>query len=595
MTSIACRVVCFAGLALALTVPSSAEKLTVEGPAVELPTYTVKEAAMLPEPESWRYARFGNFEVLSNASEGKTKSLLKDFQLFSAALDVVWPAVQPRSTSPVSLILCTQNRMFQRFFPANFADRSEVESSSSVFLHRGEHGAIVINFAPENTAVVGDDVASHTLADLGVATFSLEIDQTKLLQREYVHFLISRFEQKPPAWFAEGLAQLLSEMTYDEKHITFAKLEDPNEISAEQAMAQSRAKAAASDGDPVDPAMATAPAEDRSFQASLGKSGLLSFPALFAVQSDSPTARNTLGSKWAKQSYAFVHLCLYGEHHRYQKGLFQFLARTAKEPVTEALFKECFGESYNSMGIVLRGYIDVASHQHFEWKLKAGGKGFAELPSIALREATQAEIGRIKGDALLMADRADLARQEMLTAYLRGERDPNLLAAFGLEEVIRGDVERGGKLLNAAVAAKVDRPDAYVALARLRFVAAVAKNGENHPFSRVEAGEIITLVHAGFQRAPQSLALYEMLAQTWLRVDEKIRHDDALLLLQGAARYPDQAGLTYDTARLAASIGAFDAASALTEHGLIIAGDPETKAAFQELKTTLATRGGKRE
>jgi len=59
---------------------------------VKLPTFQVNESPDLPPPESWRYARVGNFEVLSNASDRATRNLLADFAMFTRAMSLVWPA-----------------------------------------------------------------------------------------------------------------------------------------------------------------------------------------------------------------------------------------------------------------------------------------------------------------------------------------------------------------------------------------------------------------------------------------------------------------------------------------------------------------------
>src|SRR6185503_4796758 len=115
---------------------------------------------------------------------------------------------------------------------------------------------------------------------------------------------------------------------------------------------------------------------------------------------------------------------------------------SAKEGVSEALFKECFrfpkgkdkdGKeifremSYKDMLMEIRGYCDFTM---YEAKLLKSVKGGPDLivtpPPLALREATQAEIGRIKGEAMNLGGHTKEAHLEMTTAYRRGERDPNL-------------------------------------------------------------------------------------------------------------------------------------------------------------------------
>jgi hypothetical protein len=81
-------------------------------PIVELPKYVVTDTRELPEPEKWRYAEITGFEILTNASDAKTRRLLGEFQLFNAALGVVWPAIQPSSAEPATFILCGRGDKF---------------------------------------------------------------------------------------------------------------------------------------------------------------------------------------------------------------------------------------------------------------------------------------------------------------------------------------------------------------------------------------------------------------------------------------------------------------------------------------------------
>jgi hypothetical protein len=160
----------------------------------------------------------------------------------------------------------------------------------------------------------------------------------------------------------------------------------------------------------------------------------MGFPEMFAVKRDSALAQNPVGSAWAKQCYAFVHMCLYGEGQRYQKGFIKFLTRLVQEEPSEALFKECFGESYRSMGASLRGYVNAAAYKSMEWNAGKGSKGFADFAPITLHDASQADVGRIKGETFALAGYRDAAQIELITAYRRGERDARLLAALGLFE-----------------------------------------------------------------------------------------------------------------------------------------------------------------
>ena len=76
-------------------------------------------------------------------------------------------------------------------------------------------------------------------------------------------------------------------------------------------------------------------------------------------------------------------------------------------------------------------------------------------------------IGLVKGDAYRLAGKNDLAIAEYRTAYMRGAREPALLAGFGEAETAVSNNPRGRQLLEAASLGSVARPSAYVKLAEV--------------------------------------------------------------------------------------------------------------------------------
>ena len=68
----------------------------------------------------------------------------------------------------------------------------------------------------------------------------ISVDHDKQLYREYVRYLLSRSEPRLPAWVEEGLSQIIMRMEFDKRWIVFAKLEDPNTVSAQAAMVSSK-------------------------------------------------------------------------------------------------------------------------------------------------------------------------------------------------------------------------------------------------------------------------------------------------------------------------------------------------------------------
>src|SRR5688572_10439590 len=204
------------------------------------------------------------------------------------------------------------------------------------------------------------------------------------------------------------------------------------------------------------------------FNRLLHRRGLLPMAELLA---DPPRRRGTF---WNAQAYAFVHMCLYGRNQKYQRPFLRFVTRLDREPLSEALFKECFNMSYKNMELELRGYIGFTDYKYMQFAAKKG-QSLPDPPPFDLRDAPDAVVGRIKGEALRLGGHGADARMALIAPYVRGERDPRLLAALGLDEALAGNDDRARKFLEAAASAKTDRARAYLELARLRLKETRAK------------------------------------------------------------------------------------------------------------------------
>ncbi|MDB6113752.1 MAG: hypothetical protein JWQ62_697 [Lacunisphaera sp.] len=565
---------------------------------VELPKVSVLGRQQLPVPESWRYAKLPQFEVLSNAGDRETASMLRELQNFNSALEVVWPALHGRNSTPITLVLCEHEREFSNFLPAKSNDIAPFQGMGSIFLHAGGRAAIVLRTADTLVNIQTPSVSGNVTHGLGFLTNGVQVEPNKQLDHEYAHFLLSAVNPRMPAWFEEGLAQILIGMKLTAEHIELAKLEDPNLITAEEfeAIVAEAPEFATTHQisirklkeimtDTVVPITGV----DRDFQVTLIAGTLMSFPVLFAVSHDSALARNTVGGMWAKQAHAFVHLCLYGEGKRYQKGLLKFVTRLAAEPVSEGLFKDCFGLSYHEMDSVLRVYIDNASYTSLEWNVKKGGSGLPEPAPVTLREATQAEVGRLKGETALLAGNIDNAEAEFTMAYRRGEHDPNLLASLGIFEAQHGKAADAAKFLQAAVAAKTDSAAAYVTLARLRLDAALAATGSSGGLlSAAQVENIAAPLRLAMKQTAPDATVPELLAETWQHGADKIFREDAVLLMRGALTFPSDLKLAYQTAVLCGEAGFAKEAAIFVEHGIKYSANSGDKSRFEQLKASLA-------
>ena len=546
-------------------------------PALELPKITVTDHRPLPPPESWRYAKIPGIEILSGASDRETQKLLRDFQLFNAAIGVVWPALKTHRPLPMSLILCGPGK-FDAFKQTD--DRKVDAGEASVLLRSPEQAAIVLNFAAkvidlvpsESDAVetapsgsVTTDDPSATTDNPSATRATMEMDYYRQLYHEYVRYLLSFNQPRLPAWLEEGLAQLLMGMRVEPKFIEFAKLEDPN------------LRDLPGDGQ-----------RDHDFNRTLARGGLMTMEEFFAVTYDSPEATNQFSSRWAKQAQGLVHMWLYGEGRRYNKGFAQFVARSGREPVTEPMFKECFGMGYKNMLTAFRIYAGDTAYQHLEFNARNGG-GIPEPAPLELRDATQAEVARIKGEAETLAGHADAAHDELLAAYIRGTIDAPLLAALGMNEKVRGETVRARKFLEAAAKENVVRPRAYLELANLRLAEAqhVSTGTAPAPLSADQTRSVLQPLLIARQQPPPMPEIYELMADVWLHSSIPPAKADLAAINQGVLIFQRRPLLLLHAAELNGKYGDPAEARTMAEFGIQLSRTPDARQAFGEVLAAL--------
>jgi len=547
-----------------------AAPIPTESDVVELPTFTIQESRLLPEPESWRFAQISGFEVLSNASDGKATRLIKDFQRFHQALIAAWPPADLRSAMPSSLILCGKRGAFDAFRRAN--EQGPDVGLISLSLRDGEVSTIVIDLesttlslvTPESFTVtaapVTDDAEANVLS--GIPDFA--VSYYEQLYREYIRFVLAQVQPRSPAWFEEGISQIFMRMEFSPTTITIGKVEDPNTTS-----------------------ITANTIEDRDFNVALRRRALMPMDQLFAVEHDSRTARNPLGNLWAKQAYAFVHLCLYSGDASLQKALLTFLRRLGGQPANETLFRECFGKSYKDMLIDIRAHAEFTRYKAVQLRLKKGER-MADPTPPEFREATQSEIGRIKGDALRLAGNANAAREALIAPYIRGEREPALLAALGLNEAAAGETARARKFLEAAAKAEVVRPRVYIELARLRLAQANAAPGEAG--GKLSASQVISVLQplaVARNQPPPLIELYETFAAVWSNSASAPTAANLTLIDEGVRRFYQRPAWVLQAARLKAQFGFTGDAHSLADLGLKVSSDPAIREQFEALKASL--------
>lgn len=536
---------------------------------IRLPAYTVVDSHALPPPEKWLYTRVGGMEIISSASEGTTQHLVRSFDRFCQALALVWPDVQRAQARPSVLIICGRGGEFQTFAPPTREGRPPALVALS--LRDPERSALVLDLATplfsgaevfEGEEIVPDNRSRRNLHAAG--------DRYRQLYRAYALFLLAWTQPRAPAWFEEGLAQLLMSIRITDREVTLGELHDPNEIMEE-------------DG-------TTIPAQDLDFNAVLKTRSALPMKALLEMSHDSWEAENAVGAMWSKQSYAFVHWGLYGNRGSHQKAFVTFIARLAKQPLSEDLFRRTFQQGYDDMVITLVGYAEIASHRVAGVQAEKGYK----LPltgSFELRDATEPEAARIVGEARLVGGKIEKARETMAVAYRRGARDPDLLAAIGLLELRANEPMAARKFLELAAHGKTTRTRALVELAKLRQIEALGSEPTTAPLKAVQVAAVLTPLFAAREHPPTTPELYLAIARVWEKSAVKPEPAHLAVLDEGVKLYPAETDLVYATAALKARIGLQAEAHSLIALGLQHATDADARDRFSKLRAALPPFG----
>jgi hypothetical protein len=528
-------------------------------PVVELPAYVVADSRLLPPPENWRYGAAPGFEFLSNLSAGATQDRIRDFILFHRAVDLVWPLIRINAQAPAAVVYCAGSDRFAEFAPLG-APR-DLSGTISIALQNHEQAAIIVNLA-----------AAESEAGAGPA---LENFANRLIRAEYVHFLFSRIEPAPPPWLAQGLTRLFLKMDYGDGQIRFDASGGGADLPRRKALA-ARLKAA-----PARPLASWT--DDPEIRRARQEGALIPFAAFFLATPPPGADAESGGTAWDRQCYEFIHLCLFAENGRYRKGLAALALAAMRGPITREGFQSCFQLTYEEMQVALWANTQSAAEVGVKFPAAAG-----DPAHVALRPATDAEAGRIKGDALRLEHRFSDAHLALIAPYLRGSRDPQLLAALGQEEAAAGKDERARRFLEAAAAGKTTRARAYVELARLRYAAArAAPAGAGGELSPEQWAPVLASLATARGLRPALRETYELLAAGWRECAVKPTREQLAPVIEGVELFPDDLELVYRAAVLLGDCGLTDAARQLAAYGEGRAMEGPDRGRFSALRGTL--------
>jgi len=319
---------------------------------------------------------------------------------------------------------------------------------------------------------------------------------------------------------------------------------------------------------------------------------------------------------WMAEAALFVRWGLFDDSDDAQsrhKAFAAFVERSRDEPITEKIFRECFGFGYAEMQSQLSRYlvdaaqepicVDYQSIRHWS---RHPSPDFPAFPNLDSREATPSEIARLLGDWERMQGNdlrssspalsqvyLEQAGKTLHESYSKGERDPQLLAVLGMYDYDVGATEEARAMLTAAVDAGVSRPTAYLDLAALNYNAARAHPGAaKGKFNELQTAAVLKPLFAIRSRTRLDAKGYLLIAEAWGQCAAKPNLKNLAVLYEGMEQYPFDPGLLLSSAETFAQWGYVTEANTLIGQRLRLADDYTAKQLLA-LQETLKAAGNR--
>jgi len=557
----------WAAIALA-PLPGAAESVELDEPIL-LPPFFVEESINGPP---WRYAKVPGGEILSRCGDEKTREFFKAYDRLHQLLGEFLPeSLRLSTTVPKALILFDESLQpvsSREVISGLMQDAPSVAPRSGPIRFGGRRMRPVaptprVRFVPNLRLWDRDAMSLFVIMRRG------KFDGDSLaLTAGYVRYLLNNRLPALPAWFIAGFQTLYARTTFGRDRLTLAPLK------------WSRAVAAAARG-----------------QVSRGPPVLMSLAELFSADL-SPrldVSDEDLAQLWRAQAALLVRWGIDGDRDR-RRAWWNFVERSALEGASEALLHECLGLDFAAVLGQLGTYRSTAVRR----SLRIRPSSLSPPPVLALRDATAAEVGRIKGDwermeiahvksrwPALAGKYQEQAQRTLASAYRRDPYDAGLLAVLGLYEVDIGEDEKAREYLEAAYRLGELRPRAAYELARLRHDALRAGRPADGRLLAEEAVSVFTPLFAAREEQPPLPEVYELIGEVWAHCEAVPTRGHLRVLDEGIRLFPRRTALILRAAELNAGHGYRAAAIDLIELGCRLAPDAAARRPFEELRRRL--------
>ncbi|MBI2512008.1 MAG: hypothetical protein HYV96_08515 [Opitutae bacterium] len=512
---------------------------------VNLPEFNVVAAHELPPPETWYYTKIAGQEVLSSTSRQRTEQLANDLTHLLHALELSGTRLLPATAAPLRIMITGGMDQFVSLAPR--ALESGTEDPETAVLGQAEQPILVINAAAHafDFADAGQDNLTESETAEGAVPAMRAANTTRNLQLGYLRVRLA--QPRPPLqpWLIEGVAQVLAWTRITETSVTLGQVDDPNETGAIGSTDREPGRVSQGDLQHRATHFQDSLSDQMDFNAALAHSALFPLEEMFAgdLRKFPGTENASQLLRWKKQCHAFVHWGLFGDLGRNSSQFLTFTRRLRTEPLTEKLFQECFRMNYAAAVGALRVHVESTRSKVHGVKANKGEK-LPPAPTVEVRPATLLEIARLKSIAYASSGQLDRAREELILAYRRGERSPDLVAELGTVERALGHPDRAAHYLTLAMKARTTRTHAYLALAQLRLDERLAKpQGKDGKLSYEQLLGVIEPLLLARTQAARTPEIYMLFADAWMKTAAAPPTQHLAFVDEGVRLYPDNTAL----------------------------------------------------
>lgn len=431
---------------------------------------------------AWRRLDAAHYHVYSQLSDRETLAWARDFDQFIASFTGIL-RIDARDLPPLTVVLFARDKDFEPY------------------KLRKPNG--------QTAQVAGQFVRQQTWSVIGMPGRAAADQQVRhTIFHEATHWLMSVDEARQPAWFSEGIAELLSTFEIQGKQVTWAR--------------------------PIDQHLGLL---DGTGTQPLGQ---------FLTQPGAIFDRDDRTDQFYAQSWAFTHFLLFSGDAARAQLLPRFL-EVFKTRSGDATVDEVFGPNLPALEKEFRTYIQNAAYRY----TATPAQPTPDLPAPV--PASAASVEAALGFLALGARRDELARQHASRAIELDGSAPGgheLLAYLALDRAAYDEASR-----HAANALKGGSRDSTLYL----MLADAFIHGPEAQLPDADR-QRANLYEQAINLSPRRIEPYERLAESLFDV-EKPREEDAKFLQRGLTVFPGNDWIRVGYAAVSYRLGHVDEGS----------------------------------